>query len=121
MRNKWDDPFQMFSTYASTYRHHIVSYFSCTLLLVLSGQTELDRRPWDEALGLGLGELRIHLAEDTILPRSGKPLDLRQKDPNMFLNIKQHRSLLWWGQVMSWKEMGVESDRFKFEALLFNL
>lgn len=35
----------------------LLAIFLVLLLLVLSGQTELDRRPWDEALGLGLGEL----------------------------------------------------------------
>lgn len=51
----------------------LLAIFLVLLLLVLSGQTELDGRPWDEALGLSLGELRIQLAEDTMLPRSGKP------------------------------------------------
>lgn len=50
---------------------------------MLSGQTELTARPWDEASD-GLGELRTHLAEDTMPSKSGKP---RWEEPNMCLNI----------------------------------
>lgn len=108
----------MFSTQTSTYRYHFVSCFSCHCYPLMStGQTELVGSLW-EAASEGLRELRTPLAKDTILPRLGKP---RWKDPIMFLNINQPRSLLWWRQVMSQKELGLEFDRFKFESLLLNL
>lgn len=84
--------------------------------LVLSGWTGLPGRLRDGA-SEGLGELRTHLAEDRILPCWGKP---RWKDPNTSPNITQLRSLQPRRQVMSWTEVGLESDTFKSESLLLN-
>lgn len=114
MRKERDHPFKTLSTQQSTYTSHTAGPSRCSAhSSVLSGGTGLPG-----SLGDGLGELGTHLAEDTILPCWGKP---RWKDPNRFLRIKQPRSLLQWRQVMPWKEVGLESDRFKFESLLLNL
>lgn len=107
----------MLVTQPSTFRHHTADCcYGSGYTLVLSGWTGLPGRLRDGA-SEGLGELRTHSAEDRILPCWGKS---RWKDPNTSLNITQLRSLQPRRQVMSWTEVGLESERFKPESLLLN-
>lgn len=119
MRKKWDHPCRMLSTEQSTYGYHTAAHryhscYACTIWLnrTAGGGGLQDGGPE------GFGELSTHPEEDTILPWWGKP---RSKDPSMFLNINRPTSRLQERHVISWKEVGLVSDRFKFESLLLNL